>query len=81
MENLTKDDFEKWAKGNNWLQVGEPPNPNGRQLNFVTPTGNFVAAVFNLEGKLIAAVPMQMPPIIQSPGFPPFHGPSTLGKS
>jgi hypothetical protein len=64
MDKLTKEDFEKWAKENGWLAVDEPTNPNGRQVNFVTPQGNFVAAIYNLEGKLVAAVPLP-PPIMQ----------------
>jgi hypothetical protein len=76
MANPTRDEFEKYAKDNHWLKVDEPANPAGRQFNFVTPEGNFVVALFNLEGQLLTAVPMPSMAQISTqgrglPGFPP----------
>jgi hypothetical protein len=77
MEKPTRETFEKYAKDHHWLQTEESPNPNGRQFNFITPTGNVVVAVFNLEGQLLTAIPL--PPMIQQvrqvlPGAGPYLG-------
>jgi hypothetical protein len=80
---MDKATFAKWAQECNWLPIDEPANPNGHQVNFATPNGDFVAVVFNLEGKLIHGVKLPplipMPPQMQGPGLSGFGRSPVIG--
>jgi len=52
MEVISHETFEKWAKDNKWLLVGEVPTPAGKHLNYVTPSGTITIAMFDLKGNL-----------------------------
>lgn len=65
MEKVTKEIFKKWIQECNWLKVNETATPNGRQDTFLTPAGNFVAAIYDLKGDLLQVAmlgPAQPPP-------------------
>jgi len=64
VEALTKETFLSYAEACNWLCVGEMATPTGRIATYVTPTGNFVYAIYNLKGDLAG---LAMPPAIQQP--------------
>jgi len=69
MEKVTKDVFQKWMQKNNWLKVNEAATPNGRQGTFVTPAGNFVAAIYALNGDLVQLAMLGPAPQAPPPGF------------
>jgi hypothetical protein len=52
MEKVKREVFETWAKKEDWLKIGEPPNSNGQQHNYLTPAGEFVIIQYNLQGEL-----------------------------
>jgi hypothetical protein len=81
MEKVDKQKFEAWVKESNWLQIGETQNPNGRQHTYLTPAGNLMVAIYDLEGKL-AAVAQLVPqsPTTSSPRIFPFPGQPFRGK-
>jgi hypothetical protein len=72
-EKLTKQQFEDWAKKHGWLCYEEVANANGRQFDFITPQGNVVAVVIDLEGHLKALVPIPPMPV-------QFQGGPDIGK-
>lgn len=82
MEKLVKEQFENWAKEHGWLCYEEVANPNGRQFNFITPTGQIVAEVINLEGQLAGVVPIptNINAAVPGPQFRGFPGLGNLGK-
>ena len=53
MEKIKTETFETYAKDNGWMQVNEGPTPKGRSLTFLTPQGNFVLALYNLDGQTV----------------------------
>jgi hypothetical protein len=85
MEKLSRETLEKWAKQHDWLPLFETANATGRQMRYLTPSGDEVILVYDLEGNLSGTARIPIPlQLIQSPGFPGFpglHGPSVLGKS
>lgn len=46
-----REKFIEWAEKANWLPVGETMTMNGRQVQYITPSGNILLAVFDLKGK------------------------------
>ena len=63
MEPITRESFGKWAQKNNWLLVNEAATPNGRQHNYVTPSGSIAIAMYDLKGNLNSlGQPMAQPP-------------------
>ena len=65
---MKREDFNKWATGNNWVLIREDMNPNGRNLTFLTPAGNITIIMFDLKGDLACVAqpvptPNQMSPI------------------
>jgi hypothetical protein len=65
MEKVKREVFETWAKKEDWLKIGEPPNSNGRQHNYLTPAGEFVIIQYNLEGMLEQVIKPLSAPIQQ----------------
>jgi len=53
---IAKKDFLEWInkqlKKGNWLQVNEVPSMNGRQITYLTSSGQFIVAVYNIKGEL-----------------------------
>ena len=75
MEKLDKEKFEAWAKENNWLHIAETPSPNGRQNTYLTPSGNLMISVYDLEGKLAGVAQLvPQPPATPGPQIFPFGG-------
>lgn len=79
MQKRTRGEFEEWAKDQHWFCYQEVANPNGRQFDFVTPTGNIVAAVYSLDGLVAGIVPMTSIQVPMQGGQFPGLGPR-LGK-
>lgn len=81
MEKLKKEKLEAWIKKQNWLQIGEQPTATGRQLIYITPFGQDVVIVYDLEGNLygIGHIP-QTPQVMQGPGAPGFPGGLSIGR-
>lgn len=52
MDKIKREDFETWLKGCNWFKINEVGTPNGQQLTYLTPAGEFVIAQYNLEREL-----------------------------
>ena len=52
MEIMTRESFTKWAKKHDWLQITEATGPNGRNITFLTPSGNMMIVMFDLKGNL-----------------------------
>lgn len=73
MEKIKREDFEAWAKKNNWLQIDEIPTPNGKQIVYLTPSGEFVYVQYDLSGDKVyqifkkVAVPIQSNPMSRFP--------------
>lgn len=67
MDKIKKEDFEKWVEEGKWLQISEAATPKGRQVSYLTPAGNFIIAIFNINGELeqvikpMPAAPQAMP--------------------
>jgi hypothetical protein len=82
MEKLSRETIEKWAKEQNWLQVAEGANPNGKQITYLSPSGRDVIFVYDLEGNLFGFGHMvQSPPQMPGHGFLGYPGPGFLGKA
>ena len=72
MEAITKETFNHWAQKNNWMQVNDAATPNGRQVTFMTPSGNIVIAMYDLFGNLNSfGQPMPIPPSTLKAGLLP----------
>jgi hypothetical protein len=68
---VKKDDFEKWVKEQKWLALQETPTPQGRQIMYLTPAGNFVVGARDIKGELIGVGPV----VVQAqPSGPAPHG-------
>jgi len=81
MEKLSRETIEKWTQEHKWLQVAEGANPNGKQITYLTPSGQDVVIVYDLEGNLFGfGHIVQVPPQMQGRGFLGFPGPGILGK-
>jgi len=65
MEAITRETFNRWAQKQNWMQIGETMNPQGRQVQFLTPAGMMVIAMIDIKGNLIGIG--QPVPVGQSP--------------
>lgn len=52
MEKLTKEVFVKWIEKSRWLKVNETATLDGRTDTFLTPSGNLIAALYDLKGDL-----------------------------
>ena len=69
MDAITRETLNKWAQKSNWMRVNEAATPNGRQVTFLTPSGNMVIAVYDLKGNLHSiGQPVPVPQFPQ--GFP-----------
>jgi hypothetical protein len=65
-----KEEFIAWAQEVHWILVGVVQTPDGHpQENFLTPFGELVFMIYDLENKNIVNVgkPMPMPMPIQQP--------------
>jgi hypothetical protein len=76
MEIIKKTEFIAWAKEVRWLMVSEGKTPDGYpQENFLTPSGEIVFMIYDLENKEIrnvakpTPIPMQPQPTRLPPGF------------
>lgn len=59
-QKVPQADLATWAKKNRWLKVNEAMTPNGRQENYLTPSGNLTIIIYDLSGNLFSvANPMQ----------------------
>lgn len=83
MEKIKREDFEKWIERCNWFKVNEAGNDKGQQHHYLTPTGEFLIAQYNLNAELEQiikpmATPIQPKPVGQYPidfrGGGPFPG-------
>lgn len=72
MDKITREIFETWAKGSNWLKINEVGTHNGPQISYITPSGEIVYALYNLTGELQQLIkPMPAPPQAKPvKGFP-----------
>ena len=52
MEKIKREDFATWVKENNWLKINEVGNPNGHQLTYLTPAGEFIIVQYDLNSEL-----------------------------
>jgi hypothetical protein len=81
MEQLTKEVIDGWIKKHNWLLIKEDAvnTPiTGKQLTYLTPSGQDIVIVYDLQGKLygighIVQVPQPVP-------FPGLGGRSAFGR-
>ena len=63
MDKIERKVFEEGVKPNNWLKINEVGNPKGQQVTYLTPSGEFVIAQYDLKGDLQQIVkPMPAPP-------------------
>jgi hypothetical protein len=75
MEKIKIEDFEKWAKEHDWLKTDEISTVNGHQSIFLTPAGQFIAVIYNINGKEVSKffpVIFTMPQPIPRQQFRPF---------
>jgi len=72
MEKVTKETFGKWIEESRWLKVNEAGTSDGRMDTFLTPSGNLIAAFYDLKGDL-SRVGM-LGPAPQAPPGPGFLG-------
>jgi hypothetical protein len=75
MEKIKVETLEKFAKDNGWMQISELGTPKGRQLVFLSPQGNFVIALYNLNGQEVDQV-SGPPPVVMMQGSMPQIRPS-----
>jgi hypothetical protein len=69
---ISKEDLTKFAEEHSWLAVAKVPmTTGGQQIIYVTSTGHFVIAIYNLKGDLenilqpvtvMPSMPMRQPP-------------------
>jgi hypothetical protein len=52
MEKITKENLEAWIKENNWLQTDEADTPDGHQIVYLTPAGEFIYVQHSLNGEI-----------------------------
>lgn len=72
---VAKKDFEDWVKDKDWLQVKDTPIQGNRQLIYVTPSGNFVIAAYNLKKELVeVCAAIFVPPTPANMGIMPGGG-------
>ncbi len=50
---ITREQFDTWATGHNWLLLNEVGSVQGRQQTYLTGTGEVVFAIFSLAGMLL----------------------------
>jgi hypothetical protein len=80
MEKLTRKQVEDWIGKQNWLLVSENPTPNGKQFTYLTPSGQDVVVVYDLENKLFGIGHIiQVSNTAQRSGLPGFRGPGIMG--
>lgn len=80
MEKLSKETVENWTTEHKWLKIGEGATPNGRTVRYLTPSGEDLILVYDLESNLVGVGRVVQAPQSQGPGitFPPGSG--FLGK-
>lgn len=49
---MDKQSFASWAEKNRWLKVSEAATPEGRQTQYLTPSGTLVITMYDLKGNL-----------------------------
>jgi hypothetical protein len=71
---ISKEDLSKYIKEHKWLSIAKTAIPTGHQITYVTPSGHFIIALYNLKGDLenilqpVTIMPTSMP-MRQSPGL------------
>lgn len=66
MDKIKKEVFLKWVEQNNWLLLNESPAPTGHKATYLTPSGDIIIAMYNLNSELenigkMVAIPQPMP--------------------
>lgn len=78
MEKPTKEQIEPWIKEHNWLLMKEEAMTTpitGKQLTYLTPSGQDVVIIYDLKGELFGIGHMvQVPQPIPGPGLGGFPG-------
>lgn len=74
MEKIKREDFETWVNGNNWLKTDEAGTPDGQQIVYLTPTGEFIYVQYNLKREVDkifkrVPVPVQASSVSKIPGL------------
>jgi hypothetical protein len=64
MDKIKRETLETWLKKHDWFKVNEGGSPDGKQDNYLTPTGEIIIVQYDLEGYVkgivkITPAPMQ----------------------
>lgn len=67
---ISREDFAKWIKAHKWLQIEDKLIPQGHQIMYLTPAGNFIIEMRDIKGNLIGIGPL----VIIPQTAPQIHG-------